>query len=300
MKIVLSQRIDIESDYDDVPFSTYHFPKRYRNQIHPGDRFIYYQGNRFKKEHRYYFGCGVIGAVEPDTSGENYYAEILEGRRFSKGVPIYLPNDNGFIESLGFQDVRNRPNPSWQNSIRKISDEAFKTILNFAGINTDTGKNTGELESESNALVILMLLNKRYSDLKPKERAQKIQKHLDRGKAVTNALKEILGAKCQICGWEGFEKNNGDDFIEAHHIVQISEKIEGSLCTENVILLCPNCHREVHYGKNFSVSETADFVHVTLAKHKALIHKNTMNYLSMIMANKSIYQPPKIDSGGEH
>jgi len=60
MKIILSQRIDIESEYQDVPFSSYHFPKRYRNQIHPGDQFIYYQGDRYKKEHRYYFGCGVI------------------------------------------------------------------------------------------------------------------------------------------------------------------------------------------------------------------------------------------------
>jgi len=280
MKIILSQRIDIESDYDDVPFSTYHFPKRYRNQIHPGDRFIYYQGNRYKKEHRYYFGCGVIGAVEPDATAENYYAEILEGRRFSKGAPIYMPDGDGFIESLGYEEVRNKPNPSWQNSIRKVSDEAFNKILNLAGINTDTGVDTGILESESNVLDVLRLLNKRYLDLEPKERAKKIQKHLDRGNAVTNALKKILGAKCQICGWEGFEKNNSEDFIEAHHIVQISDKVQGSLCTENVILLCPNCHREVHYGKDFTVSESVDFIEVTLSKHKSKIHKNTMEYLS--------------------
>lgn len=280
MKIILSQRIDIESDYDDVPFSTYHFPKRYRNQIHPGDRFIYYQGDRHKKEHRYYFGCGVIGAVEPDATGESYYAAILEGRRFSKGVPIYLPDEDGFVESLGYKEVRNKPSPSWQNSIRKISDRAFNKILNLAGINTGAGESTGTLESESNALNVLRLLNERYVDLEPKERAKKVQSHLDRGNAVTSALKKLLDAKCQICGWEGFEKKNGDGFIEAHHIVQISDKIEGSLCTENVILLCPNCHREVHYGKDFSVSEDTDFIEIALSKHNAKIHKNTMEYLS--------------------
>ena len=116
--------------------------------------------------------------------------------------------------------------------------------------------------------------------MEPKERAKKIQKHLDRGNAVTNALKKILGAKCQICGWEGFEKNNSEDFIEAHHIVQISDKVQGSLCTENVILLCPNCHRKVNYGKDFTVSESVDFIEVTLSKHKSKIHKNTMEYLS--------------------
>jgi hypothetical protein len=280
MKIILSQRIDIESDYDDVPFSTYHFPKRYRNQIHPGDRFIYYQGNRYKKEHRYYFGCGVIGAVEPDATGESYYAEILEGRRFSKSVPIYLPDDDGFVESLGYDEVRNKPNPSWQNSIRKISDEAFNKILNIAGIDTGAGESTGLLESESDALDALRLLNERYLDLEPKERAKKVQSHLDRGSAVTSALKKLLGAKCQICGWQGFEKNNGDEFIEAHHIVQISDKVEGSLCTENIVLLCPNCHREVHYGKDFVVSEDSGFIEIVLSKNKSKIHKNTMEYLS--------------------
>ena len=49
MKIILSQRIDTDTDYEDVPFETYHFPKRYRTQIRPGDRFIYYQGNRYKR-----------------------------------------------------------------------------------------------------------------------------------------------------------------------------------------------------------------------------------------------------------
>lgn len=280
MKIILSQRVDIKSEYDDVPFSTYHFPKRYRNQIHPGDRFIYYQGNRQKKEHRYYFGCGVIGKVEPDETGENYYAEILEGRRFSKVVPIYMPDGDGFIESLGYKNIRNKPNPSWQNSIRKISDEAFHKILNFAAISIDTGEAIASIETESDPLAVLRLLNQRYMNLEPKERAKKLQSHLDRGNAVTTALKNLLGAKCQICGWTGFEKKNGESFIEAHHVVQISEKSEGSLCTENVILLCPNCHSEVHYGKDFTVSEDSDFIKITLSTQHKRIHKNTMDYLS--------------------
>jgi hypothetical protein len=61
LPIVLSQRIDTKSSYDDIPFVQYHYPSRYSNQIHTGDLFIYYQGDRFKKENRYYFGTGVIG-----------------------------------------------------------------------------------------------------------------------------------------------------------------------------------------------------------------------------------------------
>jgi 5-methylcytosine-specific restriction endonuclease McrA len=282
MKIILSQRIDIESDYEDVPFSTYHFPKKYRNQIHTGDRFIYYQGDRFKKEHRYYFGCGVIGAVEPDATGENFYAEILESRRFSKNVPIYLPESDGFIESIDYDQVRNKPNPSWQNSIRKVSDDAFSKILHLANVDYDTGKNTSLLEAGIDALDVLRSLNSRYANIQPRERAKKIQNHLDRGSAVTKALKSLLGAKCQVCGWIGFKKKSGEDFIEAHHIVQLSEKKEGSLCTENVVLLCPNCHREIHYGKQFFVSDDAENIEIVLSSRKATIRKNTMEYLSQL------------------
>lgn len=39
MNIILSQHIDTDSNYDDVPFQLYHYPKRYNKQIKPGDIF---------------------------------------------------------------------------------------------------------------------------------------------------------------------------------------------------------------------------------------------------------------------
>jgi predicted HNH restriction endonuclease len=282
MKIILSQRIDTVSDYDDVPFSTYHFPKRYRNQIHPGDRFIYYQGNRQKKDQRYYFGCGVIGKVYPDVTSDSFYAEILEGYRFDAVVPIYSPTEDGFLESLGFDQVRKKPNPSWQNSIRKISDEAFDEILRLGNAQAEIGEQTSQIEQESDALSVLELLNQQYDSASPQKQDKLVQRYLDRGVAVTNALKSLLGAKCQVCNWVGFKKKNGESFIEAHHIVQLSEGKEGSLCTDNVILLCPNCHKEVHYGDEFVVKDQGDYIEINLSKYKARVKKNTINYLGSL------------------
>lgn len=51
MLIISSQKIDTESPYSDEPFNSYHYPARYRNQIHEGDVFVYYQGNRSGWEH---------------------------------------------------------------------------------------------------------------------------------------------------------------------------------------------------------------------------------------------------------
>lgn len=282
MKIILAQRIDFQSNYDDVPFVTYHYPKRYRHQIRSGDRFIYYQGDRYKKDNRYYFGCGVIGAIETGATDESYYAEILEGYRFPKNVSIYSNLGDGFIESLGYDQVRKKPNPSWQSSIRKISDTAFSEILNLASISPNIGDSVSLLETEADALNVLKLLNERYSNMEPKQRTKQIQNLIDRGSSISRSLKKILGAKCQVCGWEGFEKGNGDKFIEAHHITQLSEKVEGSLCTENIVLLCANCHREVHYGKTFTVVDRGEYIDIALSKCRASIRKNTIENLSRI------------------
>src|SRR5262245_26326260 len=115
MNIILAQRIDYASDYEDIPFEQYHFPKRYRNRIRSGDTFIYYQGNRHSRDQRCYFGFGIIGKISIANDGEHYYARILDGQKLATIVPIYNP-DGGFFESLGFQDVRDGELPSWRNS----------------------------------------------------------------------------------------------------------------------------------------------------------------------------------------
>ena len=125
MLIILSQKIDTKSDYDgDEIFRIYHYPSRYRNQIHTGDIFIYYQGNRFDKSQRYYFGKGDIGRIST-TDGENYYAELINVIRFKNRVPIYLP-DEGYIEQLGYETVRKSINPPWQSSVRPLSKERIR------------------------------------------------------------------------------------------------------------------------------------------------------------------------------
>ena len=134
MLVILSQKVDSESTYADELFNSYHYPAKYKNQLHKGDIFIYYQGNRFDKSQRYYFGVGTVGEILT-TDGENYYAKLLDCQQFEKKVPIYLP-DGGYIEQLGYESVRKSINPPWQSSVRPLSQEAFDYILNAAGVQT--------------------------------------------------------------------------------------------------------------------------------------------------------------------
>lgn len=145
MIIILSQKVDSDSAYSgDEVFKTYHYPGRYRNQIHTGDIFIYYQGNRYDRSQRYYFGTGCIGNIVMEDE-ENYYAELLNAVPFEKKIPIYLPN-GGYVESLRYDKVRKKINPPWQSSVRPLSEEAYRYILQHSGSSEMIEKYNNELK----------------------------------------------------------------------------------------------------------------------------------------------------------
>lgn len=50
------------------------------------------------------------------------------------------------------------------------------------------------------------------------------------------------------CNYIGFEKNNGQRYIEIHHIIPLSENGKDSIY--NTVALCPTCHRKIHHAKN--------------------------------------------------
>lgn len=132
MTIILSQKIDTDSSYTgDEVFKVYHYPAKYKNQIHTGDTFVYYQGNRYDKSQRYYFGTGRIGKIKQEDE-DDFYAELINVSRFENKVPIYLPGE-GYVEQLGYDTVRKSVNPPWQSSIRPLSEAAYSYILEHSG-----------------------------------------------------------------------------------------------------------------------------------------------------------------------
>ena len=63
---------------------------------------------------------------------------------------------------------------------------------------------------------------------------------------VAEVLSRANG-KCQSCKSDApFLKVDGTPFLEVHHIEWLSNGGEDSV--ENAIALCPNCHRQAHYG----------------------------------------------------
>lgn len=67
---------------------------------------------------------------------------------------------------------------------------------------------------------------------------------------IAEVLVQAAGV-CQGCGREApFRRLDGTPYLEVHHLTPLAHG--GSDTVANAIALCPNCHRERHYGSSFS------------------------------------------------
>ena len=61
-------------------------------------------------------------------------------------------------------------------------------------------------------------------------------------------LKESEG-QCECCDKPApFNKSNRDFYLEVHHLKQLADN--GTDTVSNALAVCPNCHRELHFGEN--------------------------------------------------
>lgn len=70
-----------------------------------------------------------------------------------------------------------------------------------------------------------------------------------RDAAVKIWVLQQANGKCESCEKPApFNGSDGQPFLEVHHVRQLAEN--GSDTVTNAVALCPNCHREFHYGEN--------------------------------------------------
>ncbi|EOX4936211.1 HNH endonuclease [Vibrio parahaemolyticus] len=83
--------------------------------------------------------------------------------------------------------------------------------------------------------------------IKPKVVYRLVQDYRRDPDVVAEALYRAEGF-CEKCKEKApfIKRSNGEPYLEVHHIIPLSQGGLDSL--ENVISLCPNCHREIHFG----------------------------------------------------
>ena len=63
---------------------------------------------------------------------------------------------------------------------------------------------------------------------------------------IRRAVERRSKGCCELCGKPGFRRPDGTRYIETHHIIALAN--EGEDRVSNVLGLCPEHHREAHYG----------------------------------------------------
>ena len=81
-------------------------------------------------------------------------------------------------------------------------------------------------------------------ELHPEQRMVTSSRY-ERDPYIAVYAKERANGICQLCHHEApFRNSRGEPYLETHHIIWLSEG--GADSVDNVVALCPNCHRKMH------------------------------------------------------
>ena len=87
---------------------------------------------------------------------------------------------------------------------------------------------------------------------KPQEKLVQVRDFIRNRDVVVEVLKRSKG-RCEnkeCTKPEPFRKSNGKTYLEVHHKEQLAKG--GDDTVENAVALCPNCHRQAHYGPSIT------------------------------------------------
>lgn len=97
----------------------------------------------------------------------------------------------------------------------------------------------------------LKKLAEKYSEKHPILNEAKTKQY-GRNRIVAAHAKRRAGGCCELCGMKApFLDKYGNPYLESHHVEWLSDG--GADSIDNVVALCPNCHRKMH-----EVPEPAD------------------------------------------
>lgn len=160
-------------------------------------------------------------------------------------------------EDAQFASIQNAP----QAATAPILPSAFQHIVELAistypSTNDPSPKIDDELSEHT--LAGVFKLESKFLTAEPKIKAS-ISRRIERG-TVGKSVKKHRQYRCQVCETLGrnpiaFLDRKGLPYAEAHHVIPVHLGVAGSLHYLNIMVLCPNHHRQAHYG-HFKVLST--------------------------------------------
>lgn len=136
----------------------------------------------------------------------------------------------------------------FQASTFPISGEDFRAVTALLGVSEVDLPDAANVPGLAKSLADI---EDKYRDASP-EVKERQSRYIERG-PVGAKVKKLNSFKCQICDALGhhphaFLKPNGEPYVEAHHVMPVSKLEKGSLHAANIMTLCANHHRQLHFG----------------------------------------------------
>ncbi len=172
----------------------------------------------------------------------------------------------------------------FQRATMPLDEDVFYKVIKLINLNNYTNINKYEeiidIKNLGNSITGIELLNEFYANTNI-EQKEKLVKVIERGK-IANKIKEYIQYKCQICESLGqnpysFKKKSGEYYVETHHIIPVSDTKNSKLSVDNLICLCPNHHKQVHYGNVEIINNNDTYVEYNIDGIKVKIDKIKLN-----------------------
>jgi len=123
---------------------------------------------------------------------------------------------------------------------------------------------------------LIKKFNEQYASVTPVAKLV-ISETISRPNAITDHLKSLHNYKCQLCNEPGFEQSSSSLYAEVHHIIQLHNQISGTLCSDNLVVVCANCHRKLHYANVKYIVKSSSEILVTINKDNYTFKRNILS-----------------------
>jgi predicted RNA-binding protein with PUA-like domain len=163
----------------------------------------------------------------------------------------------------------------FQGSTFPISSEEFKAVITLLGMSSGDLPRSEDAKGLNGAL---HEIEDKYKDALP-EVKERQSRYIERGPAGAK-VKKINNFKCQVCDALGrdphtFKKLNGEPYVEAHHAMPVSKLEKGSLHAANIMTVCANHHRQLHFG-GVNVTITEEYFKLEVERRQISIRRPTL------------------------
>ena len=140
---------------------------------------------------------------------------------------------------------------------QNIDSHVFcKTLISLSSQQSIETSNVVKGNTEENLQLVLQQLSEEMKNVEPEKRLTEIEQILRKDKKIVELLKKSADYKCQFpnCDSEILTKK-GINYVEVAHIKPVHKG--GQSILGNLIVLCPNHHKEFDYG-TLNIDEQSD------------------------------------------